>query len=151
MIVVIENQMKGIIDELTQKHLDLGMKASGDWIDSLEYEVVKNGDSYEAVIKGNAYTEQLTKGRPNGKRPPIAPLQKWVRDKFGVSGKQGLGIAFAVANKIAKSGTTWFEKGGSDLVDGVITRERIRIMQEEIGLAIAQQIKKELIRELQTA
>lgn len=38
-------------------------------------------------------------------RPPIEPLADWVRRKLGKRGKEARGIAFAIANKIARDGT----------------------------------------------
>lgn len=37
--------------------------------------------------------------------PPVQALQDWVRVKLGKSGKEGRGIAFAIARKIGKKGT----------------------------------------------
>lgn len=37
--------------------------------------------------------------------PPVEPLVDWVRRKLGKGGKEGRGVAWAVARKIAKKGT----------------------------------------------
>lgn len=37
--------------------------------------------------------------------PPVQPLQDWVRQKLGLSGKEGRSVAFAIARKISKKGT----------------------------------------------
>lgn len=37
--------------------------------------------------------------------PPVAPIQIWVQEKLGIGGKEGRGIAFAIARKISKVGT----------------------------------------------
>lgn len=146
---LITRRLLEIVDELKAKHIELGMKATGKWLDSLEIIVTGSGNLFKGVILGQHYTEQLTKGRAGGKRPPIAPIEEWVKAKFGLSGKQALGVAFAVATKIGKEGTTWFKNGGSDLLDAVLTRERVRRLQEEIGLEIAHKIADNLKRQLQ--
>lgn len=42
--------------------------------------------------------------RPHQARPPIAPLELWVRRKLGVPADRARGVAFAVAWKIARKG-----------------------------------------------
>ena len=54
-----------------------------------------------------AYTYFSDRGRGPGKRPPVAPLLEWVRFKgIEKDSKKALGIAFAIANKIAREGTS---------------------------------------------
>lgn len=38
--------------------------------------------------------------------PPVAPLTDWVERKLGLKGAEAKGVAFAIARKIAKEGTT---------------------------------------------
>ena len=99
-------------DYLIPKFLSLGMNASGEWIKALRVEVV-NGIGY---IKGKDYTYYLVNGRANGNKPPITPLIQWVGHKLGINGKEGKSIAFAIANKIAKEGTSYFPNG-TDLLE----------------------------------
>ena len=68
---------------LIPKFNELGMKASGQWLDALSVKV--NGNRGE--IWGTDYTQYLVNGRANGNRPPIQVLEKWVNDKFGVYGQ----------------------------------------------------------------
>lgn len=142
--IIIAEQLDLIIKELIEQHDKLGMRTSGKWVDSLEQQT----DGNNGKILGEPYTEQLTKGRLPGKRPPISPIEDWVKLKFGLSGKQATSAAFAVATKIGKEGTTWFEKGGSDLIDGVLTDTRIRQMIENIGVQISAEIAVEMRRNL---
>jgi len=144
---VISSEMERLIKELKESHERLGMKATGAWIDSLRYEI--NGTSSSISAKG--YTEQLVQGREGGKRPPIDPLEKWVNAKFGIQGKEARSIAFAVANKIAASGTTWYEKGGSDLLEKVFTKENLDRVTTRVGFVVKQTVTESLIRQLQTA
>ena len=44
--------------------------------------------------------------RPGQRQPPLAPLADWAVAKLGVSHDEAMGVAFAIARKIAKRGTT---------------------------------------------
>lgn len=37
--------------------------------------------------------------------PPVEALESWVHDRMGLAGKEALGVAWAIARKIAKRGT----------------------------------------------
>tara|TARA_R110000850_G_scaffold7780_10_gene28530 strand:- start:805 stop:1266 length:462 start_codon:yes stop_codon:yes gene_type:complete len=141
---LLERELLVLVEELKAKHIELGQKASGKWIESLEV-VVSGG---KGIIYGTGYTQYLTKGRTPGARPPINPLKEWAKVKLGVSDKEALNVAFAVATKIANEGTDIYKSGGSDLVDGVITDKRVRQMFENIGKTLVTNISKDLTREL---
>lgn len=68
---------------------------------------VEHGADFVRSI-GIFYIEFLDTGRAPGKFPPIEPLKKWAKSKFGVDDKEATSIAFAVAHKIKKLGTTIF-------------------------------------------
>ena len=74
------------------------------------------------------YTEQLIFGRRPGKFPPIAAIEKWIMDKgITLEGKiTASSLAFLIARKIAKEGTKYFQQGGTDLIESVITPQRIQ-------------------------
>ena len=141
---LLERELWVLVKELKEKHIELGQKASGKWIETLEVQV-SNG---KGIIYGTDYTQYLTKGRPNGARPPINPLKEWAKVKLGVGEKEALNVAFAVATKIAKEGTEIYKDGGSDLLDGVITDERVEEMFDNIGKTLRTTISQELIREI---
>lgn len=143
----IAKEMERLISELIDSHNRLGMKATGDWVASLEYTV----DGTTSKILGNHYTEQLIQGREPGRRPPIDPLQRWAQAKFGVGEKEARGIAFAVSKKIADSGTTWYEKGGSDLLEAVFTQENLDKVRDGVADVVRLTTSEYLIRQLQTA
>ena len=44
--------------------------------------------------------------RPGQRQPPLAPLADWAVAKLGVSHDEAMGVAFAIARKIGKRGTT---------------------------------------------
>jgi len=140
---LIEEILKDVINlYLIPKHIDLGMKATGEWINSLEVE----GNT----IRGRKYTEQLVYGRSAGTMPPIAPLERWVNAKFGIGGVQAKSIAWAVAKKIEKEGTSWKQKGGSDLLEVLESKQVIDYINERLGKYITAEATLELRRQLQT-
>lgn len=73
-------------------------------IDSEEYV-----DGYEVLgVVGSplAYAEAVDLGtKPNRKMPPVQPIQDWVIQKLGLSGREARSAAFAIARSIGKKGT----------------------------------------------
>jgi hypothetical protein len=113
-------QIENVVSVVVQKVLfpkfdQLGMNASGNWKETTRAE----GNT----IIGPAYTEQLAKGRAPGARPPISPIEKWVEAKLGLSGKQATSVAWAISINIAKKGTTWHQKGGTDILEVLESKE----------------------------
>lgn len=130
----LESILQKVIDNfLIPRFNELGMNATGEWLASLEIEIGND----EGKIRGRDYSEQLAQGRKPGKAPPIRQLEKWVNAKLGISGPQATSIAFAISKKIAKEGTTWYNKGGTDLIEVLSEPKTIQFMQEEL-IAIAQ-------------
>ena len=138
-----ENILQDVIRlYLIPKHEALGQKATGNWINKLEVQ----GN----VIRGEKYTEQLVYGRSPGKRPPITPIENWVNAKFGISGQQATSFAFAIANKIAKEGTSWHQKGGSDLLEVLETNEVQNYINQRLGRYLETELTLQIQRQLQT-
>lgn len=122
---------------------ELGMRATGEWEQNLSAEAT--GLNSGSII-GRQYTEQLVNGREPGKLPPISALEKWVTAKFGLTGKEATSMAWAVAKKIAKQGTSWYEKGGSNLMEVLEEPRTLQYIQEEVGGKFRLKIQEELIR-----
>ncbi len=125
----LQNELVKIVEELKAKHIELGQKATGEWIDSLEIEI--NGR--KGTLYGADYTPALTKGRSPGALPPINPLQQWAEIKLGVSPSESRGVAFAIAKKIQREGTEIHKKGGTDLIEAILTDERFDRFVDNIG------------------
>lgn len=128
---------------LKPKFIELGMNASGTWLNSLEVRV--NGNTGE--IWGMDYTQFLVNGRANGKRPPISPLIQWVGYKFGYSGQQAVSVAYAVANKIAQEGTDYYPEG-TELLEVLQSKEVQDYINKEIGEYLIRETQLNILRTL---
>ncbi|MBE4949916.1 hypothetical protein [Chryseobacterium culicis] len=142
-------EITSVMEEVIERFLiprfnELGMNASGDWIKS----VGPAAEPGKGIIMGLDYTKYLTKGREPGKRPPVSALEKWVKSKFGLSGRQAESMAWAVAKNIEKSGTTWYEKGGSDLLEVLEEQQTINWIMMKLGEKAIPRIQEELLRQM---
>lgn len=130
-------------DFLIPKFYALGMNASGNWVNSLAVEVV-DGNGY---IKGTDYTYYLVNGRAQGTPPPIQPLINWVANKMGITGKEGVNIAYAVKNKIAKEGTDYY-KNNTDLLEVLTSQEVTQFIYTRLGVIAGRSIRLEIVRRI---
>lgn len=127
-----EQLKKDLIEAYDKK----GMRASGDFANSLEV-VMLNNDT-KAQLWGNSYAQQLETGRSSGKFPPINAILKWIDDKNisarlnGEINKNQL--AFLIARKIAREGWNRQGFGGVELISEVVTDERIEKIIQEVGI-----------------
>ena len=142
--------VEGVVDNfLVPRFMELNMNASGEWIKSLEIVVPS---SNEAIIRGRDYTYFLTRGRGKNQNQDPKALRRWavwagktfigdwVRDK---------GIAadpIAVAMSIAKKGTTWKRKGGSNLLEVLEEPETIKYIAERVRQVVTPRVAEELRR-----
>lgn len=139
--------MQEVVDRFLIPHfMRLGMDATGEWRENVQVRAEPN----VGYIDGRHYSEQLALGRKPGKRPPIAPLQRWVQAKLHLSGNEAKGVAFAIANKIAKEGTSWYQKGGSDLIEILESREVTEFVNSKVGDYLRVQTEIEIRRTVET-
>lgn len=127
---ILSREFDMLIDDLIAKHRELGMPASNQWIETLE----NRSERLSGQVWGQDYTEQLVNGREPGKFPPIKMIEKWIYDK-GITPDNITvsSLAFLIARKIAKEGTEYFKQGGTDLVDAVITPQRIQSIIDKVS------------------
>ena len=125
---------------LIPKFLELGMNASGEWVDSIETTAANN----VGKIRGRDYSEFLQNGRKPGKMPPIAPIERWVQVKLGLSGNEAKGAAFAIAKKIAAEGTEYHKQGGTDLLDVLDSPECLEYVRGELTTLFTVQAREEI-------
>ncbi|SHJ20560.1 hypothetical protein SAMN05443429_11235 [Cruoricaptor ignavus] len=127
---------------LIPKFNQLQMNATGEWLGSLEVKATEEGGQ----VWGRHYSEQLAKGREPGSMPPVEAIEKWVRAKFGLQGSEARSRAWAVAKSIEKKGTTWYQRGGSDLIEVLESNEVKEFVEKKIGQIITVVVAEELIR-----
>jgi hypothetical protein len=128
---------------LIPKFNELGMNATGQWLDSLETEA---RDPNIGVIRGQDYSEFLARGRAGGNMPPIEPIERWVNAKLGLYGSEATSAAWGIAKNIAAEGTTWYQQGGSDLLEVLESDEVISFIQNEYRTLVTVAIKNEFER-----
>lgn len=138
------NVLQGVIDNFMKpRFIDLGMNASGDWLNSIQPRIVEA----RGEIWGMDYTYFLANGRPPGKRPPVSALLPWVNAKFGIGGKEALSIAFAVSTKIGNEGTRFYPDG-TDLLEILNSNEVKKYIYENLGEALRVEISALMIKQI---
>lgn len=126
-------EMEEIIMDVVRRFLiprfkDYGMEASGAWERSLH----ARGNE----LWGKSYTEQLQYGRLPGKFAPIEPLIQWVQTKLGYSGKEAVSVAWAINHKIKEEGTSWYQKGGTELMDVLYSQQVVDYFNERLSVLV---------------
>lgn len=143
----IERVIREVIDRfLIPRHEELGMRASGNWIESLESVSRDN----VGVIRGLDYTEFLVRGRRPGRFPPRAVIEKWIADKGIVpDGISTSALAFLISRKIATEGTEYFKQGGTTLLEVLEDPEVIDFIQKETADILVLEVQTRFKRILQ--
>ena len=135
----IQKEIDLLMRELIEAYDKKGMRASGNWANSLRSEV----SGTVGRIYGENYTEQLEYGRRAGGFPPIDQIEEWVRDK-GIQAIEASitarNLAFLIARKIAREGWKRDRFGGVELVSEVLTPARIQQALDNIGFTAAQEL-----------
>lgn len=140
---LIEQTLQEVVDKfLIPRFMMLGMKATGQWLQSLEVVAMEN----KGVIKGEKYTEQLVFGRRPGALPPVSAIEKWVNAKLGIYGEEATSMAWAISKKIAAEGTIWYKKGGSNLLEVLEEPATVNYIYQKIGGWYRLQVANELRR-----
>jgi hypothetical protein len=148
---IFQDEIESLKEELIQKYDDLGMRATGNWANKLTSFVDISVGKYVAKIIGLDYTEQLVQGREPGGMPPVQNLVEWIEAK-PITPWENMTIesmAWAIAKKIAREGTEYFKQGGTDLIQAVITPERIRKIINAVGKSMVNNFQLEINEDLQ--
>lgn len=131
--------------ELIKKYDEKGMRASGNWADSLEVNVT---GGLVATLIGEKYSEQLEYGRKSGKQPPSQVIEQWIRDKGimqKITGKISISsLAFLIARKIGREGWRREGYGGVELISEVVTPERIQQIIDRVSDSYIPAFEKEI-------
>lgn len=122
------------------------MNASGNWLNNLKGRADVSTGILKGVISAPKYTEQLAKGRKPGKLPPISKLIEWAKIRFNADGEEARRIAWAVAKKIEKEGTKYYQDGGTKLVEVLSEQATIQYIKEKLTATIKVTIADNLLR-----
>lgn len=119
------------------------VNASGKLADSVRYEVYDNGVRVYALD----YIYYLQFGRKFGKFPPRSVIRKWIDDKgINPTDISKDSLAFLIARKISRQGTTIFQQGGSDLVSGVIESEFFTNLTQQLIDTFVAELSSEILK-----
>lgn len=140
---------------LIKKYDELGLRASGQWAESLNDEASADGTTITAIMTGEDYTGAIAYGRLPNTDQGDETIRRWVGWagstflKDWVANK-GLSInPYAVAYKVAREGWSVpnpHNKGG--LVDDVVNEKRIQILKDRLGEFYVTDIQETLIESL---
>ena len=147
---ILKDEFEQIKQELIKRHDELGMRASGQWANSLE--VKQSGLGVK--LFGLKYSEQLEYGRRTTKsstagQPTLREaIEKWIVDKGLASRIQGKisisSLAFLIARKIHREGWKRKDFGGVELISQVVTAERIQKILDRIEITYLPILTKEI-------
>lgn len=147
--VVLSEELEELKKKIIEHHLGAGQKASGRTAASLRVEVTGN----EGALYGRSPFGTLETGRKPGKTPHgfQAIIRKWMADKgieaapipyktdrphkYTPQERGNLSLAFLIARKIKREGTSLFRKGGrADIYSNVIPQATERIKSRVVKL-----------------
>lgn len=143
---ILSKEFESLKSDLIQAYDRKGMRASGNFADSLE---VVTTDT-NAILYGSDYSQQLETGRSAGKFPPINAIEKWIDDKNISARLNGeitkSQLAYLIARKIAREGWKREGYGGVELISEVVTDERIQKIIDEVGEYYAVTVSTDIIK-----
>lgn len=143
---ILSKEFESLKSDLIQAYDQKGMRASGNFVDSLE---VVTSD-YNAILYGANYSQQLETGRRAGGFPPRNAIEQWIEDKGIASRLNGeitkSQLAFLIARKIAREGWNREGYGGVELISEVVTDERIQKIIDEVGEYYAVTISTDIVK-----
>ena len=87
---------------MPKPHSPYNFKATGRLYNSVSY-IVRDGE-IDILMEDYGVDFVFGEGSKPSRRPPIAPIEKWVRAKIGLQGAAAKSMAFAVATNLKKVG-----------------------------------------------
>jgi hypothetical protein len=105
----LKNQLDALgreyVAELTQQLISADKVASGQLINSLDYEVLETVNGLVLKIIADDYLKFVDEGRKPGKRPPQKAILKWVEQRgIKIKKQTSSQTAFVIARSIGKKG-----------------------------------------------
>lgn len=121
------------VGNMLKAHSPYNFNASGKLYNSVSYVIRDN----EIDILMEDYGKDFVFGEGSKPKspPPIAPIEKWVRDKIHLQGAQARSMAFAVSKKLSQVGYKGYRIFSNDF-------------QEETGKFVSQLLEQPEYQEL---
>jgi len=145
------DQIKAVIKEVERFNDSirdtLNIKGISDTKEAANSLFIEYGADFVQSI-GIFYLEFLDTGRAPGKFPPIAPIERWVESKLGISPSDSNfdGIVYVISKKIADLGTTIYrnKSKGIELDKKIVTlRKNINeALRESTIVSIRQRLDR---------
>lgn len=141
--LIIKIEVDKLKEEIIEKHDELGMRASGNFAKTTTVEQKGTKTS----ITAPDYAEQMIQGSPPGTKVGISKIIKWIEDKGIeplIKDMDTSVLAELIVSKIYKEGTRAFREGGTDLLDSVVTPQRIQKILDVVGIDYTDSITKNI-------
>lgn len=113
------------------------MVATRELLNSLKIENTSTPDKDEVKVYALAYLLELRDGEQYKSPPTIDDIKTWVIAK----GLDGILDPYAVLATIRTEGTTWDRKGGSVLLQSIVSEENIKRISDIAVAQAAEEIK----------
>lgn len=144
--IITVDEIKTVMDEVVERFLiprfnELKMNATGEWLANVGSEAEPN----KGIIKGLDYTEELVKGQ-SPTTVPLNDLTKWAKAKFRLNDRVAQVVAKRVQTKIKEKGTSWYEKGGSSLLEVLEEPTTLNYIYMRLQAKATPRIEEQLIR-----
>lgn len=143
---IVEKVLNEVVERfLKPKFIELGMNASGDWLNALE---VRGNE-----IWGMDYTEYLVRGRGGNEDQSDEAVWRWakwaaatfIKDWVSAKGIDNK-LAFPIAYKIAKEGTSYYPNG-TDLLEVLESREVKEFVMRELSQYMIKEVQQTFVRQ----
>jgi hypothetical protein len=127
---IIFNELELIKNELIQNYDAKGMRASGNFANSLKTNLTTNG----AQLIGANYSKELEEGKQAGDLVSVNVIEKWIQDKnIQFSNITINSLAYLIVKKIKREGWKRERFGGVELISQTITPQRIQKIIDKVG------------------
>lgn len=140
---LIVTALNSLADDIRQNMAEADENATGRTQASFEVKIDKDSISLVAKAGNRAPLYTLEIGRGAGKQPPIEAIEEWVTAKFGFTGKEATGIAWAVAKKIEKVGTE--RHYNNEDIYTTAVREEVKELSKNLAINITEKIKENIL------
>lgn len=141
---ILEREGLSIASDIRVKLVSTGANATGKTSASLESIATED----RLLIKGDKSFLFVERGRGAGRRPPIQPIKEWaIARGIITTDPRTQGIAYGIANKIAKEGTVLHRTNSvRDIYTETITDDRIDAIKDQIAGKYAEQVLSDVIK-----